>query len=169
MVQRRILTRFAALKQSKILRKNCNDFGKCRPSRKIVTSTAMILVSTEDDDLLAHGFSEWSSINISQLPVAVAFPRSTTEVSKIAQICHKYRMPMIPYSGGSSLEANFAAPHGGMSIDFAFMDRIIDLHEDDMDVVVQPSVSQVCSGCSSMMPSKTLDFSFPSTQVQVPK
>lgn len=49
-------------------------------------------------------------------------------------------MPMIPYSGGSSLEANFAAPHGGMSIDFAFMDRIIALHEDDMDVVVQPSV-----------------------------
>ena len=49
-------------------------------------------------------------------------------------------MPMIPYSGGSSLEANFSAPHGGMSIDFAYMDRIIALHEDDMDVVVQPSV-----------------------------
>ena len=49
-------------------------------------------------------------------------------------------MPMIPYSGGSSLEANFAAPHGGMSIDFAFMDRIIALNDDDMDIVVQPSV-----------------------------
>ena len=49
-------------------------------------------------------------------------------------------MPMIPFSGGSSLEANFSAPHGGMSVDFAFMDRIIALHEDDMDVVVQPSV-----------------------------
>ncbi len=47
---------------------------------------------------------------------------------------------MIPYSGGSSLEANFAAPHGGMSIDFAFMDRIIALNDDDMDIVVQPSV-----------------------------
>ncbi len=47
---------------------------------------------------------------------------------------------MIPYSGGSSLEANFAAPYGGMSIDFAFMDQIVALHEDDMDVVVQPSL-----------------------------
>lgn len=47
---------------------------------------------------------------------------------------------MIPFSGGSSLEANFSAPHGGISIDFAFMDQIIALHEDDMDVVVQPSV-----------------------------
>ena len=49
-------------------------------------------------------------------------------------------MPMIPFSGGSSLEANFSAPHGGMSVDFAYMDEIIALHEDDMDVVVQPSV-----------------------------
>ena len=47
---------------------------------------------------------------------------------------------MVPYSGGSSLEANFSAPHGGMTIDFAFMDKILALHEDDLDVVVQPSV-----------------------------
>ena len=47
---------------------------------------------------------------------------------------------MIPFSGGSSLEANFSAPYGGMSIDFAFMDQIVAVHEDDMDVVVQPSV-----------------------------
>ena len=49
-------------------------------------------------------------------------------------------MPMIPYSGGSSLEANFSAPYGGMSIDFAFMDQIVVFHEEDMDIVVQPSV-----------------------------
>ena len=49
-------------------------------------------------------------------------------------------MPMIPFSGGSSLEANFSAPHGGMSVDFAYMNEVIALHEDDMDVVVQPSV-----------------------------
>lgn len=48
---------------------------------------------------------------------------------------------MIPFSGGSSLEANFAAPYGGMTIDFAYMDQILGLHEEDMDVVVQPSVS----------------------------
>ena len=47
---------------------------------------------------------------------------------------------MVPYSGGSSLEANFAAPFGGICIDFAFMDQILAVHEDDLDVVVQPSV-----------------------------
>ncbi|OCK83134.1 D-lactate dehydrogenase mitochondrial precursor [Lepidopterella palustris CBS 459.81] len=97
-------------------------------------------ISTDDEDLHMHGYSEWSSINIDQLPVAVAYPKSTDEVSQIAKTCHKYRVPMIPYSGGSSLEANFSAPYGGMSIDFTFMDQIISLHADDMDVVVQPSV-----------------------------
>ncbi|KAF2271210.1 D-lactate dehydrogenase mitochondrial precursor [Lojkania enalia] len=97
-------------------------------------------ISTDDEDLLMHGYSEWSSINIDQLPVAVAYPKSTEEVSQIAKVCHKYKVPMIPYSGGSSLEANFSAPYGGMSIDFSFMDQILSLHADDMDVIVQPSV-----------------------------
>jgi D-lactate dehydrogenase (cytochrome) len=97
-------------------------------------------ISTDDEDLEAHGFSEWSSINLETFPVAVAYPKSTEEVFQIAKVCSKYRMPMIPYSGGSSLEGNFSAPHGGMSIDFAFMDKIIQLHDADMDVVVQPSI-----------------------------
>lgn len=46
----------------------------------------------------------------------------------------------MPYSGGSSLEANFSAPYGGMSVDFTHMDQVLKLHEEDMDVVVQPSV-----------------------------
>jgi len=41
-----------------------------------------------------HGYSEWSSINIAQLPVAVAYPKSTEEVSRIAKVCHKYKVPM---------------------------------------------------------------------------
>ncbi|PLN75385.1 proteins the FAD binding domain-containing protein [Aspergillus taichungensis] len=97
-------------------------------------------VSTDEDDLEVHGFSEWSSVNAERLPVAIAYPKSTEEVSEIAKICHKYKMPMVPYSGGSSLEANFSAPYGGMTIDFADMNKILELHEDDLDIVVQPSI-----------------------------
>ena len=97
-------------------------------------------VSTDEDDLEQHGYSEWSSVNADRFPVAIAYPKSTEEVSQIARVCNKYRMPMIAYSGGSSLEAQFSAPHGGMTIDFSFMDQIVELHEDDMDIVVQPSI-----------------------------
>ena len=51
-------------------------------------------ISTDDEDLLRHGYSEWSSINIDQLPVAVAYPKSTEEVSHLARVCHKYKIPM---------------------------------------------------------------------------
>ncbi|KAL2140727.1 hypothetical protein VTI28DRAFT_3320 [Corynascus sepedonium] len=98
------------------------------------------IISIEPEDLLAHGYSEWSTVNPEGLPVAVAYPRSTEQVSVIARICHKYCVPIIPYSGGSSLEGNFSAPFGGISVDFAYMDKIVQFNKDDMDVVVQPSI-----------------------------
>lgn len=98
------------------------------------------LISTDPDDLHAHGYSEWSTTNPDGLPVAVAYPRSTAQVSTLARICYKYRIPIIPYSGGSSLEGNFSAPYGGISIDFAYMDQIVQFNKEDMDVVVQPSM-----------------------------
>ncbi|MCJ1407437.1 hypothetical protein MMC19_001508 [Ptychographa xylographoides] len=120
------------------------QYGTVKELEKAVSEIRQALgddcISTDEEDLKAHGFSEWSTVNVEQLPVAVAYPKSTEEVSAIAKICHKYRMPMVPYSGGSSLEANFSAPYGGMSIDFAFMDKIVAFHEDDMDIVVQPSI-----------------------------
>jgi len=97
-------------------------------------------VTTDDEELHRHGYSEWSSVNIDVLPIAVAYPKSTEEVSKIAKVCSMYKIPMVPFSGGSSLEANFSAPHGGFCLDFAFMDKIVALHEDDLDVVVQPAI-----------------------------
>ncbi|KAH6962129.1 hypothetical protein BKA56DRAFT_499158 [Ilyonectria sp. MPI-CAGE-AT-0026] len=97
-------------------------------------------ISTEDEILKAHGYSEWSSINIDTLPVAVVFPTSTEQVSVIAKICTKYRVPMIPYSGGSSVEGHFSAPFGGISIDFMEMNKILEFQREDMNIQVQPSV-----------------------------
>ncbi|KAI4722564.1 hypothetical protein E4T48_01164 [Aureobasidium sp. EXF-10727] len=97
-------------------------------------------ITTDDDELQRHGYSEWSTINVDVLPIAVVYPKSTEEVSEIAKVCYKHKIPIVPYSGGSSLEGNFSAPYGGFCVDFAFMDKILALHEEDLDVVVQPSI-----------------------------
>ena len=97
-------------------------------------------ISTDPEDLHAHGYSEWSTTNPDNLPVAVAYPQTTEQVSAIARICHKHRVPLIAYSGGSSLEGNFSAPFGGISLDFAYMDQIVQFNKADMDIVVQPSI-----------------------------
>ena len=39
----------------------------------------------------------------------VVHPKSTEDVAKIVKIAVKYKMPITPYSGGSSLEGNFRA------------------------------------------------------------
>ncbi|KAF4449688.1 D-lactate dehydrogenase (cytochrome) [Fusarium austroafricanum] len=90
------------------------------------------VVSIEDEILHSHGYSDWSTINIDRLPVAVTFPNSTEEVAIIAKI--------FPYSGGSSLEGHFSAPFGGVSVDFVNMNNILEVHGDDLNVIVQPSV-----------------------------
>ncbi|KAF9890418.1 hypothetical protein FE257_006086 [Aspergillus nanangensis] len=100
-------------------------------------------VTFDEDDILTHGYSEWSTSNCAARPMAVVTPRSTEEVSIIAKICSEYKIPMIPFAGGSSVEGNFTAPFSGLSIDFSQMNKIIAFHEEDMDVVVQPGVNWV--------------------------
>lgn len=39
----------------------------------------------------------------------VVHPESTEDVVKIVKIAAKYKMPVTPYSGGTSLEGNFRA------------------------------------------------------------
>lgn len=98
-------------------------------------------VSVDDSDIQKHSFAEWSTSNSDVKPVAVARPQSTDDVSAIAKVCTKYRVPMIPYGGGSSVEGNFSSPYSGVCLDLSEMDKIVAFHPEDMDVVVQPGVN----------------------------
>lgn len=76
------------------------------------------------------------------LPDAVVFPHTTDEVVIVVETCREHQVPIIPYGVGSSLEGHILAIHGGISIDFSQMSRIVELHAEDMDVVVQPGVTR---------------------------
>ena len=56
------------------------------------------------------------------------------------KVCHRRRIPVTAYSGGTSLEGHFAATRGGVCIDFSRMDKILKLNKDYLDVIVQPAV-----------------------------
>ncbi|KAI9172838.1 d-lactate dehydrogenase [Paramyrothecium foliicola] len=98
-------------------------------------------VSVDQDDLEQHGFSEWSTSNTSIRPRAVVRPTTTREVSIVAKICSKYKIPMVPFGAGSSVEGNFSSPFSGICIDLSGMNRIIAFHPDDMDIVVEAGVN----------------------------
>jgi D-lactate dehydrogenase (cytochrome) len=91
---------------------------------------------------ISRSSTEWSAAPRGELDrfAIVVFPLTTEDVSGIAKICHRRRIPMTAFSGGTSLEGTLAATQGGVCVDFARMDKIIALRRDDLDVTVQPGV-----------------------------
>jgi len=56
------------------------------------------------------------------------------------KICHERRIQITAYSGGTSLEGHFSPTRGGICIDFGRMNKILKLHKEDLDVIVQPGL-----------------------------
>lgn len=88
----------------------------------------------------AHGRDEsWHPVIA---PDAVAFATSTEDVAAIIRICARHRFPVIPFGTGTSLEGHISAPHGGLSLDLSRMNRIIEVHADDLDVHLEAGVTR---------------------------
>lgn len=77
-----------------------------------------------------------------QPPDAVVFPQSAAEVQEIVRICAAHYVPLIPFGVGTSLEGHVNAPRGGICLDFRDMNRILSVHAEDLDCVVEPGVTR---------------------------
>ncbi|KAJ7879579.1 FAD-linked oxidase-like protein [Mycena olivaceomarginata] len=97
-------------------------------------------VSTDNADLVIHGGSPYHYHDGIPHSVVV-YPESTEDVVKVVKIANKYRMPVVPYSGATSLEGQVVGHPGGcICVDMSEMDQIIEIHEADADLVCQPGV-----------------------------
>ena len=109
---------------------NHSQFGSSDDFKKAIqelqsTFPANNKVSVDPDDLHVHGFSandhhpgmyEQNNLEIvrpilsSHLGVnhsVVVYPECTNDVVKIVKIANKYRMPIVPYAGATSLEGQY--------------------------------------------------------------
>src|SRR5688572_30358279 len=75
-------------------------------------------------------------------PDAVVFPQSAADVQEIVRICAAHRVPVIPFGAGTSLEGQVNAPRGGVSIDFRDMNRVLVVHAEDLDCVIEPGITR---------------------------
>ncbi len=75
-------------------------------------------------------------------PDAVIFPASTDDVARIVKICADHNCPIVAYGTGTSLEGHQLAVRGGISLDMSQMNRVLTVHAEDMDAVVQPGVTR---------------------------
>ena len=87
-----------------------------------------------------HGRGE--AYHAARLPDAVAFARSTEEVSRIVAACAAQGVPVIPFGAGTSLEGHVAAVRGGVSLDLTGMDRVLAVRPEDLDCVVEAGVTR---------------------------
>lgn len=77
-----------------------------------------------------------------EAPDAVVYAASTEDVQAIIGICAEHRMPVIPFGTGTSLEGHVNAPLGGVSIDLSEMNRVLAVHAEDLDCVIEPGVTR---------------------------
>ncbi|CAN6656818.1 D-lactate dehydrogenase [cytochrome] 1, mitochondrial [Trichomonascus vanleenenianus] len=108
--------------------------------REIEEIVGVKYASRESSDLQGHAPTAFGTYHSAESPNIIVYPESTEQVSAIMKVAHKYSIPVIPFSGGTSLEGHFAAVREGICIDFARMNNIVAVHPGDLDVVVQPGV-----------------------------
>jgi D-lactate dehydrogenase (cytochrome) len=105
---------------------------RSRFSDRAVTSEAM-------REQHSHG----EGIPDAGLPDVVVFPNTNEEVAEIARRCFAARVPIVPFGAGTSLEGHVAALAGGVCIDFANMNRVLEVNVDSLDCLVQAGVRRV--------------------------
>lgn len=73
-------------------------------------------------------------------PDAVLFCTSTQDVADAVRLAAQYKVPVIPYGAGSSLEGHLLAVQGGLSLDLSRMTEVLELQPEDLTVTVQAGV-----------------------------
>ena len=74
------------------------------------------------------------------LPLGVALPSSTAEVSAIMRCATEHHLPVVPRGAGSGLSGGSAGIEGALTIALTRMNRIVEVDRDNLVAVVQPGV-----------------------------
>lgn len=101
-------------------------------------------ITQHPDTILSHSDNGCNPIKPldSQKPRYVVFAESTEEVSEILKVMHKYKIPTIPFGGGTSLEQHFFTTRdNSVVLNTSRMNKVLKINEDDLDASVQCGVT----------------------------
>tara|TARA_Y100000996_G_scaffold97328_1_gene69818 strand:- start:1094 stop:2467 length:1374 start_codon:yes stop_codon:yes gene_type:complete len=76
------------------------------------------------------------------LSKAVVFPESNEEVSEILKICNEYKIPVVPFGTGTSLEGHVVGNQSGITISLEKMNKVLSVNVQDFDCRVQANVTR---------------------------
>ncbi|MCI4352069.1 MAG: FAD-binding oxidoreductase [Thermoplasmata archaeon] len=93
---------------------------------------------TEDPDALTRFASDAS--HMVQLPVAAVAPRDREALQRLVAWARRWKIPLVARGGGSSLDGESVPPPGGVVVDFAGWNAIVEISDADRLVRVGPGV-----------------------------
>ncbi|KAI9352144.1 hypothetical protein BDR26DRAFT_971040 [Obelidium mucronatum] len=97
-------------------------------------------VRIQTDARTLQRLSHDQSYHKARAPGAVVGVASEAAVSLVMALAHKHAVPVVPFAAGSSLEGQTLALDHGIILDFSDMDRVVAVHTEDLDCVVEPGV-----------------------------
>src|SRR3978361_104893 len=77
-----------------------------------------------------------------QPPDAVVMAQETADIQDVVRIWSTHGVPAISFGPAPPLEGQVNAPAGGVCIDLRDMNKVLEVHADDLDCVIQPGVTR---------------------------
>jgi glycolate oxidase len=77
------------------------------------------------------------------LPLAVALPETTAEVSTLLRLASDHRVPVVPRGAGSGLSGGAAGIEGGLTVALTRMNRVLEIDRENLVVVTQPGILNI--------------------------
>ena len=102
---------------------------------RAATATERVLSTPEE--LVVYGYD---GAFVESRPDAVVSPLTAAEVSRVLALANRERIPVSPRGAGTGLAGGSVPAQGGIALNMALMNRIVEISPQDMCVVVQPGV-----------------------------
>jgi glycolate oxidase len=96
-------------------------------------------VLREPDDVEGYRRDETPYLSAG-MPLGVAFPTSTADVSEIVRLAAEERVPLVARGAGTGLSGGANAVDGGLVVSFARMDTIVEIDRENLTATVQPGI-----------------------------
>src|ERR1041385_8614731 len=91
----------------------------------------------QDYDLMLYEYD--GSID-KHRPLAVVFPLSAEQVSQVVRACNRAGVPYTARGAGTGLSGGAIPANGGVLVNLARMNRILEIDVENMRAVVEPGV-----------------------------
>ncbi len=123
-----------------------------KPRSSVLDNRAKIIADLTDllpPECLIHEtrelvpFETDAFVSYRRLPLAVALPQTTAQVSALLKYCHRYGIPVVPRGAGTSLSGGAIPQEDALVIGLSKMNRIIEMDLFNRTATVQAGVTNL--------------------------